>query len=65
MALTKKARANIPADLFEIVNEAILIHPLFQGYVDFYSRLLKETGLESWFVVQHTPYCVAGSSVES
>jgi len=32
------------ADMFEIVNEAILLHPLFQGYVDFYSRLPKEAG---------------------
>ncbi len=30
--------------MFEIVNEAILIHFFFQGYVDFYSRLLKEAG---------------------
>ncbi len=30
--------------MFEIVNKAILIHPMFQGYVDFYSRLLKEAG---------------------
>ena len=34
----------LTADMFEIVNEAILIHPLFQGYVDYYSRLLKEAG---------------------
>jgi Txe/YoeB family toxin of Txe-Axe toxin-antitoxin module len=36
--------AKVSADMFEIVNEAILIHPLFQGYVDYYSRLLKEAG---------------------
>ena len=34
----------ISADMFEIVNKAILVHPLFQGYVDSYSRLLKEAG---------------------
>jgi hypothetical protein len=25
---------DISADMFEMVNEAILVHPLFQGYVD-------------------------------
>jgi hypothetical protein len=34
----------ISADMFEIVNKAILVHPLFQGYIAFYSRLLKEAG---------------------
>jgi hypothetical protein len=51
--------------MFEIVNEAIFIHPLFQGHVEFYSRLLKEVKLESWFVVQHTLYYVHSFPVES
>jgi hypothetical protein len=38
---------DISADMFEMVNEAILVHPLFQGYVDSYSRLLKKGKLES------------------
>jgi hypothetical protein len=37
-------KLKISADMFEIVNKAILVHPLFQGYVDSYSRLLKEAG---------------------
>ncbi len=37
-------RIEVSADMFEIVNKAILVHPLFQGYVDSYSRLLKEAG---------------------
>jgi hypothetical protein len=55
----------LPADMFEIVNEATPVHPLFQGYVDFYSWLLKEEKLESWFVVQYTLCCVHTFSVES
>jgi len=37
-------KVQMSADMFEIVNKAILVHPLFQGYVDSYSRLLKEAG---------------------
>jgi len=37
-------KSQLSADMFEIVNEAILTHALFQGYVDSYSRLLKEAG---------------------
>jgi len=52
----------IAADMFEIVNKAILVHPLFQGFVDFYSRLLKGARPESWFVVKDILYCVHGFS---
>ena len=38
------------ADMFKIINEGILVHPLFQGYVDSYSRFLKEAKLRTWFV---------------
>jgi hypothetical protein len=41
---TNRPEVEIAADMFEMVNKAILIHPLFQGYVDSYSRLLKEAG---------------------
>jgi hypothetical protein len=42
--MTQGVTIAIPADMFEIVNKAILVHPLFQGCVDWFSRLLKEAG---------------------
>ena len=56
--LPLKQRVLIPADMFEIVNEAILVHPLFERYVDFHSKLLKEAKRNFWFVVQQTHYIV-------
>jgi hypothetical protein len=40
-------RVLIPADMFEIVNETMPVFPLFQGYVNSYSRLLKGAGVQS------------------
>jgi hypothetical protein len=51
-------RALLAADIFEIVNEAILVPPLFQGQVNFCSRPLKDAGVESQFVLPQTHYIV-------